>query len=247
MACAPAGPGQTHGPAGAGRPRRGADSARARPCPGPPPASPGPVRGRRRTPGRGSEPAPADALEALVEAALGAVLVLADEPPHAHRQADDQGAYDVDDVAPARAIGRDRRSFTARAQGGGELAGHVHDRPLARLVDGPEHAYVVAAQAQRDTVGHGVWLLFGSAKPKSGSQARFHHGPSARQPTNFQPPFAKTQIRKNKHTSLGSTSIQGCSSGFLSAHPSRSIRRHPAIGRTARAPRQPKPAGRRTL
>jgi hypothetical protein len=77
-----------------------------------------------------------DAFEALVDAALGAVGLLVDEAAHAHRQGDDDGANDVDDVAPTGAVGGDRRALPGRAQGCGVLPGHVHDGPAPHLNEG---------------------------------------------------------------------------------------------------------------
>jgi hypothetical protein len=119
-------------------------------------------RPRRPAPGQVGEepprplagPAPVDALEALVEAALGAVLVLAEEPPHADRQGDDEGADHVDHVPPAAAVGPYRRPRTARAQGGGMAPGDVHDGS-GTVLGGGQHLHVAAAEAQRDTVIHG--------------------------------------------------------------------------------------------
>lgn len=75
---------------------------------------------------------PADALEALVEAAVGAVLFLADEPPHAHRQGDDQGRQDIritsrQPVPLVVTTGRSQDGHKAAAY----LPGHVHDGPAS--------------------------------------------------------------------------------------------------------------------
>ena len=105
--------------------------------------APGQIREPPQRPVAG--PAPVDALEALVEAALGAVGVLADEPPDADRQGDDEGANDVDHVPPAVAVGPHRRSFTRWAQRRRVAAGHVHDGPDAGL-DSGEHPHVGVAE-----------------------------------------------------------------------------------------------------
>ncbi len=137
---------------------------------GPRGPAPGPLGEPPERPGAG--PAPVDALEALVEGLLRAVIRFADEAPQADRHGDDQGANDVDHLPPAGAVGPHRRPLAPRAQRRPVPAGYVHHPTPAGLVDGGEGVHVRPAQAQADTVTHGSGSslqLF--EQPKSAGQA----------------------------------------------------------------------------
>jgi hypothetical protein len=70
-------------------------------------AAPGEIGEEPQRPLGGASPS--DPLEAFVEGALGTVGVLADEATDAKGQDDDEGAYHVDHLPPARAARRCRR------------------------------------------------------------------------------------------------------------------------------------------
>lgn len=114
--------------------------------------------------------AASDPLESLVEASLGTVLELTDKAAYADRQRDDEGAYDVDHVAPPRTVRRRRGSSTARAECDWVAPRHVNDRATAFLVNGAKDSHVAPSKTQVDTVGHGPWLLCSiRSEPKLGS------------------------------------------------------------------------------
>jgi len=119
-------------------------------------SAPGQIGEERQ--GAARRAATVDAVEALIEGALVAVLTLADESAHAHRQGDDDRADDIDDARQSVPIGRSRRAPAAGTRRYLALAGHMHHRPSAGLIDGAEQVHVAPAEARGDTVGHELWL-----------------------------------------------------------------------------------------
>ena len=90
--------------------------------------------------------APADALEALVEGALRAGLVLAHESAHANGQDHDQCAHDVEHVPPPGPVRRHRGMRTRRAQGHGVAPGDMHHGEMPLALHGAESVHVSPTQ-----------------------------------------------------------------------------------------------------
>jgi hypothetical protein len=149
----------------AGRPRPGAGSARARPGLGPPPVSPGPVRGRRRTPGPGSWPRPGRCPRGARRSCAGAVLSSQmNRRTHTAKVMTRVRTTSMTSRQPVPLVVTDGRSHVGHRR-------RRTCRPRARWAAGPARrgcgTRSCRCGASATRVSHGVWLLSSARTSRS--------------------------------------------------------------------------------